>query len=246
MAQIDKKSLALIEPLHPDLKRVILRAFEISDVPMKVTEGMRTIERQRELKAKGLSKTLNSRHLTGHAVDLVPNYDATGDGKITGDDLYSWAAIRKVMAIMKKAAQLEGVPLEAGGDWKKFPDGPHYQLPWKQYPAVKKMAFFGASSVGELDEVMSDPRYDESDLIQPLHKQKGFLGGLLGGAGGIAVVTDSLIGVKDSLDQAQGYASEGSLLGLAIGALIVVGVAYALYDRWDDAGRPLPWKREDV
>ena len=40
-----------------------------------VTEGLRTLERQKDLKARGLSQTLKSRHLTGHAVDVWPYQD---------------------------------------------------------------------------------------------------------------------------------------------------------------------------
>ena len=58
--------------VHADLVKVAHRAIELSVVDFKVIEGKRTLERQKELFAKKATKTMNSRHLTGHAVDLVP------------------------------------------------------------------------------------------------------------------------------------------------------------------------------
>lgn len=112
--------------VHPDLKRVVKRAIQISEVDFTVLEGTRTMARQRELVAKGASKTLRSRHLTGHAVDLAPWID----GQVSWD----WPPYYKIEAAMKQAAKEEGVPVEWGGDWTSFKDGPHWQLPWKEYP----------------------------------------------------------------------------------------------------------------
>lgn len=74
----------------------------------------------------GASKTMNSRHLTGHAVDVV----ALIDGAVRWD----WPLYDLIAKAFKAAAKAEGVPLEWGGDWPRFRDGPHFQLPWKQYP----------------------------------------------------------------------------------------------------------------
>ncbi len=125
---MDKTSLARLKGVHPDLVRVIKRASESAD--FIVTEGLRTLDRQKQLKAAGASKTLNSRHLTGHAVDVAPLVD----GKVRWD----WPLFHKLAAVIKKAAKAEKVPLEWGGEWKSFPDGPHWQLPRAQYPAKKQ------------------------------------------------------------------------------------------------------------
>jgi peptidoglycan L-alanyl-D-glutamate endopeptidase CwlK len=112
--------------LHPDLVRVMNRAISMSPVDFSVIEGLRTKEQQRKYVAAGASKTMRSRHLTGHAIDIAPYID----GKIRWD----WPLYHKIAPIIKKAAQLEKVKIEWGGDWRTFKDGPHWQLPWKEYP----------------------------------------------------------------------------------------------------------------
>lgn len=111
--------------VHPDLVEVVERAIEITEIDFRVTDGVRTIEEQRKLVKAGASKTMNSNHLPqkdgfAHAVDLV----ALVDGKARWD----WPLYDKIAVAMKKAAKELGVPLEWGGDWKSFKDGPHFQL----------------------------------------------------------------------------------------------------------------------
>lgn len=69
--RLSSRSLARLDGVHPDLIRVVKRAIQITPVDFGITEGLRTKERQKELVAKGASRTLKSRHLTGHAVDVV-------------------------------------------------------------------------------------------------------------------------------------------------------------------------------
>ena len=76
--------------------------------------------------AAGASKTMNSRHITGHAVDLAP----TVEGKIRWD----WPLFRLLAPAMKQAAQDLVTPLIWGGDWKTFKDGPHFELDRRKYP----------------------------------------------------------------------------------------------------------------
>lgn len=126
---LGEKSLKQLEGLHPDLVKVVKRAIELTEIDFRVGEGLRTIDRQKQLfKAKATS-TMNSRHLTGHAVDLI----ALIDGKVHWD----WPLYHQLAAAMKTAAKELNVALEWGGDWKSFPDGPHFQLPWAQYPTRK-------------------------------------------------------------------------------------------------------------
>lgn len=141
--KLGELSLNRLRGVHPDLVRVAKRAIEITDIDFTVLEGLRTLDRQRQLVAKGASKTLNSRHLTGHAVDLAPVID----GKVSWD----WPLYHKLAKAVKQAARELGVPIEWGGDWKSFKDGPHWQLPWKAYPAdapVSSMKY-----TGETDKV---------------------------------------------------------------------------------------------
>jgi peptidoglycan L-alanyl-D-glutamate endopeptidase CwlK len=120
------KSLSKMTGLHPDLKKVLHRAIQLTEVDFSIIEGLRTLERQKQLVASGASKTLNSRHLDGHAVDIAPY--------MNGEIRWDWPLYNKLAKAMKAAAKEVGVPIEWGGDWLRFKDGPHWQLPWKRYP----------------------------------------------------------------------------------------------------------------
>lgn len=124
MYQLGTKSREKLQGVHPDLVAVVEKAIRISEQDFSVGEGLRSVERQKELFNTGRSKTMNSRHLTGHAVDLFP-YPISWD----------WAHFYPIADAMKEAAADLGVELEWGGDWKGFPDGPHFQLSWRSYPA---------------------------------------------------------------------------------------------------------------
>lgn len=124
--KLSKKSRERLIGVHPDLTRVVERAIELTEVDFTVLEGLRTIQRQQELLASGATTTLKSRHLTGHAIDL---------GAFVGGEVrWDWPLYYKIAAAVKQAAKEVGVPIEWGGDWKTFKDGPHYQLPWRAYP----------------------------------------------------------------------------------------------------------------
>ena len=69
---LSEKSQQRLRGLHPDLVRVVHRALEITPIDFMVIEGLRTRERQKYLFDKGATRTLNSRHITGHAVDWPP------------------------------------------------------------------------------------------------------------------------------------------------------------------------------
>ncbi len=112
--------------VRPDLVRVARRALELSPVDFAVIEGLRTTKRQAQLLKAGASKTMRSRHLTGHAIDVAPI--------IAGQVRWDWPPFHQIAAAMKQAAAELGVPIEWGGDWRTFKDGPHFQLPWKDYP----------------------------------------------------------------------------------------------------------------
>ncbi|CCN38217.1 conserved hypothetical protein [Vibrio nigripulchritudo SO65] len=127
---LGKRSRQHLVGVHPDLVRVVERAINITSVDFAVLEGLRTIERQRRLLRSGASTTLRSRHLTGHAVDLGAWVDGTVD--------WSWSLYYKIADAMKQAAEELRIPIEWGGDWRTFKDGPHFQLPWAQYPEDEK------------------------------------------------------------------------------------------------------------
>ena len=124
--KLSRRSLERMQKVHPDLVKVVMLAIELTEVDFGVTEGVRTIERQRELFAKGASKTMNSRHLSGHAVDLV--------AYVGSEVRWDWPLYRKIADAMKRAANSLNVPIVWGGDWRTFKDGPHFELDRKVYP----------------------------------------------------------------------------------------------------------------
>jgi peptidoglycan L-alanyl-D-glutamate endopeptidase CwlK len=126
---LGERSLSRLVGVHPDMVRVVKRAAATSDLDFTVLEGLRTLDRQHQLFKQGATKTMNSRHLTGHAVDLAPMLD----GKVSWD----WPLYHRLAKIVKAAAAAENVPITWGGDWRSFKDGPHWELPWKQYPKGK-------------------------------------------------------------------------------------------------------------
>ena len=121
--KLGTRSLQNLSGVHPDLVAVVKRAIQITEQDFTVIEGVRNIERQRELYRKGASKTLNSRHLTGHAVDMVP-------WPVDWNDLKRFEVVSEAM---KAAAEELNIPIVWGGDWKSFYDGPHFELNRKNY-----------------------------------------------------------------------------------------------------------------
>ena len=119
--RLSQRSLSRLEGVHPDLVKVVRRAIELTTVDFMVTEGLRTRERQRQLVNAGASRTMNSRHITGHAVDVA----ALVDGEVRWD----WPLYATISKAFKQAANELGVPITWGGDWKSFRDGPHYEIP---------------------------------------------------------------------------------------------------------------------
>lgn len=120
------RSLKRLEGVHPDLVRVMKRAIACSPLDFTVLEGRRTLARQKQLMAAGATRTMNSRHLTGHAVDIAP--------WVGGTVRWDWPLYHQLAPVIKKAALELEVPIQWGGDWRSFKDGPHWELPWKAYP----------------------------------------------------------------------------------------------------------------
>lgn len=125
--KLSRRSLDNLKGVHPDLRRVVHRALELSVVDFTVIEGLRTRARQQTLVASGASQRMDSRHLTGHAVDLA--------AFVGGSIRWDWPLYKQIAAAMKAAARAEKVALEWGGDWRKFKDGPHFELSRNAYPA---------------------------------------------------------------------------------------------------------------
>jgi peptidoglycan L-alanyl-D-glutamate endopeptidase CwlK len=126
---LNARSLRALKGVHPDLVSVVMRAHEMAVAKghdFIITEGLRTLARQKVLVAQGASRTLNSRHLTGHAVDFAPLIQ----GRLT----WKTPAFIPVIAYFMAASKELKVPIESGANWTSFKDYPHIQLPWKRYP----------------------------------------------------------------------------------------------------------------
>ncbi len=150
---LGKKSRSELEGVHADLVKVVELALSLTPQDFAVHDGIRTLEEQKKLVAAGASQTLNSRHISGHAVDLVP---------VINDKLrWEWEPIYKIADAVRTAAKQLGVPIRWGGAWHvlltdteapvanvladyvntrraegkpAFTDGPHFELPADKYP----------------------------------------------------------------------------------------------------------------
>ncbi len=142
-----------LKGVHPDLIRVVERAVRVTPVDFTVLEGVRSVARQRELVKKGASKTMDSRHITGHAVDL--------GAWIGGQVRFDWPLYYRIASAMQRAARELNIPIVWGGVWDRrlndlpddmdaavaayvrrrkdagrsaFIDGPHFELQKAAYP----------------------------------------------------------------------------------------------------------------
>lgn len=117
--RFSKRSIENLTGVHPELILITSLALQYSEIDFGVTEGLRTKERQQVLVAQGKSQTLHSKHLTGDAIDVA----AYVGGKVS----WHWDHYVEISRAFKRAADELGIPLEWGGDWKSFKDGPHFQ-----------------------------------------------------------------------------------------------------------------------
>lgn len=118
--KLSQNSIDRMKGVDERLVNVVKRAIEISEVDFAVTEGLRTKERQVELMKAGATRTMNSKHIVGKAVDLAA---------VVGTEIrWDWPLYTKIATAMKRAAEILNVKIIWGGDWITFKDGPHFQL----------------------------------------------------------------------------------------------------------------------
>lgn len=151
MTALSARSELRLAGVHPDLVRVV-RNLAKGGALFRVEEGLRTVERQRQLVAIGASQTMNSRHITGHAVDLLPLVDE--------QPTWDWKYYYPLADAFRAASVQEKVPIIWGGAWgllmsdyatamagqdrykarmkalgvRPFLDGPHFELARAFYP----------------------------------------------------------------------------------------------------------------
>lgn len=201
MFKYTKRDLARLKQAHPDLQKVFFRVEKITNVPLQVLEVKRSLEQQKIEVAEGSSTTLRSRHLTGHAVDVVP--------LINGKPSFAWPAYYPLAAIIKRAAKEVNVPIEWGGDWRKFKDGPHWQLPWKKYPS-------------NVHATLGRPMTDMTDQT---HNQRIATAGF-GGTG--ALTTFPIDAAVQSLAAQQMEFSSGDVTRMIV-AVVILAATIGLY-----------------
>ena len=135
--KLSQRSLNSLKGVHPDLVRVIAETQVIPGCRLEIVEGLRDMATQEKYLKTGASKTLNSRHLTGHAADFAMYRDIDGDGDL--DFLKKVDPEYRAQAkLFKETAKRLGVDLEWGGDWSSIVDGMHLQLSWASYPLQEK------------------------------------------------------------------------------------------------------------
>ena len=104
---LSERSLKNLTGVHEDLVKVVKRADELcaeAGLDFAITEGLRTLARQRQLVARGASMTMKSRHLTGHAVDFVP--------LVEGEPNWKWPAFWPIVELFEKAGKELGVEID--------------------------------------------------------------------------------------------------------------------------------------
>ena len=126
MKPSSEKRLQQTHPALASAVRAMIADLSAKGLVVEIVQGLRTFAEQDELYAKGRTKPGQivtqarggeSNHNYGLAVDLCP----------FTDDKPDWNAPMSAWAAIGAAAEKHG--LEWGGQWKKFIDKPHVQLP---------------------------------------------------------------------------------------------------------------------
>ena len=119
MYKLSNRSLSNLVGVHPYLAYAVMEAIKITKQDFMVLDGVRTAKEQQALVDRGVSKTNNSYHLYGLAVDLV----AYVDGKPSWEEKY----YKDIANAMKAVIEMCGLPIEWGYDKWKW-DMPHWQI----------------------------------------------------------------------------------------------------------------------
>ena len=145
---LSNRSLSKLEGVDPSLVEVVKKAIEYTKVDFAVTEGLRSVERQKELVAAGRSQTMASKHIEGRAIDVVAyvNSDISWELNLYHDICDAMAQAAREVAVATKwgAAWSEGdirtypisaeaamnsyIDLRRSQDRRPFIDSPHFEL----------------------------------------------------------------------------------------------------------------------
>lgn len=139
MPAFSKKSLGMLQQCHPDLQKVMMEAIKIID--FSVTEGARTIEKQREYYKAGKSKTMNSKHLPKYFNEYKREYSCAIDvcpWPVDYGDRERFCLLAGIVLGIAKLMKDKGLiksTIRWGGDWNQnnitkdesFVDMPHFE-----------------------------------------------------------------------------------------------------------------------
>ena len=146
--KLSRRSLDRLEGIHERLQAVVKQAITLTKTDFGVIQGLRTLDEQKELVAKGASQTMKSKHLEGKAFDIMAFINGRASWELNlYDDLAD---------AVKEAAIIVGVPMRWGAAWhiddirkwdgtmeeamnayvdlrrsqgkRPFIDGPHFEL----------------------------------------------------------------------------------------------------------------------
>ena len=109
MFKLSQRSLQKLEGVDEALQETVKLAIQKTKIDFGVICGMRSIETQKELVAKGASKTMKSKHLEGKAVDLMAYIDGRASWEL---NLYD-----EIADAMKEASKETEVDLRWGACW---------------------------------------------------------------------------------------------------------------------------------
>lgn len=146
--RLSKRSLNNLQGVHPALVDIVHHAISVTKVDFAVVEGLRTIERQKDLVARGASQTMKSKHLDGHAVDLMAFIgnrgswelnlyddiaDAVREGAVKVGVRTRWGAAWTVADIRKWKGTMEGamnsyIDVRRSEGKRPFIDAPHFEI----------------------------------------------------------------------------------------------------------------------
>ena len=193
---LSQRDLQRLSKVHPDLVKLVVEVAQYGETYFMVGEGVRSSEKQREMVQKGLSQTMNSRHLLhpdgyAYAVDLLPLIKLEGEWKVS----QGWAPYYPLARDMKAAAEEHGVALVWGGDWKSFKDGPHFELDRKVYPGKSHYSFVEPD---DIDPSEGDYPYEKQEKPTVAKSRTMWAGGsILGSIGGSIVAWFKGIDLSD-------------------------------------------------
>ena len=139
MYKFSHKSLTNLVGVHPDVVTLVHKVMSWQIMDFSVNEGVRSLDRQKQLVKDGVSKTMLSKHLIqadgyGHAIDLYPspvNMEAVRAGN--PKEIYRFGMLA---GMMLAAAKQNRITIVNGADWDgdgqtldhSFFDAPHFQL----------------------------------------------------------------------------------------------------------------------